>query len=209
MTTTTVLIADDHPIFRRGLQQVIDEHPEFRVVAEVSDGTQALDGLRRHRPDLAVLDISMPELDGIEVLTQSQTWPDPPRVVLMTMYDDYVDRAMHLGARGYLLKERATDELIECLRRVRAGERFTSEGIDWQPGDDAGGATATELAALTATERRVLRLLADFKTSREIGEIMCVSHRTVQNHRANMCNKLGLKGSKALLQFALDHQGQL
>ncbi len=206
MTTTTVLIADDHPIFRRGLREVIDSHQDFSVVAEVSNGNEALAALRDQRPTVAVLDISMPELDGLEVLAQSRTWSDPPIVVMLTMYDDYVDRAMSGGARGYLLKENAEDELIVCLQKVAAGGSFISEGVDWQPATASNPGIATPLAALTATERRVLRLLANFKTSREIGEIMCVSHRTVQNHRANMCAKLELKGAKALLQFALDHK---
>ena len=205
--TIDVVIADDHPIFRRGLRDVIDGHDRFRVVAAVGDGEAALTALREHRPAIAVLDISMPKLDGFEVLTQSRTWADPPAVVMLTMYDDYADRAMEAGARGYLLKENAEQQLIACLEAVADGERYVSDGIDWRP--DTRTVAPGPIAALTQTERRVLRLLSQFKTSREIGEILCVSHRTVQNHRANMCAKLQLVGSKALLQFAIANKDAL
>jgi len=138
---------------------------------------------------------------------QSRTWADPPAIVMLTMYDDYADRAMAAGARGYLLKENAEQQLIACLDAVAGGERYVSPGIDWRP--DTQIVATGPIAALTQTERRVLRLLSGFKTSREIAEILCVSHRTVQNHRANMCAKLHLAGSKALLQFAIANKDAL
>jgi DNA-binding NarL/FixJ family response regulator len=203
-----VLIADDHPIVRRGLREVLDRGG-FEVVAEVGGGLEALAALRSLRPAIAVLDISMPGIDGLEVLAQARTWPDPPAIVLLTMHAEYAQRALDAGAAGYVLKENAEDEILACLKAVAAGRRFVSSGIPWQPA--AGGAIAVvgPLEALTATERRILRLLAGFKTSREIAEVLCVSPRTVQNHRANMCAKLGLEGPKALLQFALDHAADL
>lgn len=205
--TIDVVIADDHPIFRRGLRQVIDTHKRFRVVADVGDGSAALAALREHRPAVAVLDISMPEVDGLDVLAQTRTWAAPPLVVLLTMYDDYADRAMSTGARGYLLKENAEQELVACLEAVVAGGRYVSDGVQWNPGGE--DTPAGPIGALTPTERRVLRLLSQFKTSREIGEVLCVSHRTVQNHRANMCAKLGLSGAKALLRFAVANKDTL
>jgi DNA-binding NarL/FixJ family response regulator len=204
-----VLIADDHPIFRRGLRDLVAGHAGFEVVAEVGTGLEALAALRSLRPAIAILDISMPGLDGLEVLAQSRTWPAPPAVVLLTMHDEYAERALAAGAAGYVLKENAEQDILACLEAVAAGRRFVSAGIQGRS-TAAGTIEATSaLASLTATERRVLRLLSRFKTSREIASVLCVSPRTVQNHRANMCAKLALKGPKALLQFALDHAAEL
>jgi DNA-binding NarL/FixJ family response regulator len=204
--TVSVLIADDHPIFRRGLRDIIEETERFRVVGEVSDGVEALNAIREHRPMVALLDIAMPKVDGLQVIEQMSEWRDKPTVVLLTMYDDYVASAMRLGAAGYLLKENAEDTLIACLETVLRGERFVSEGVHWTPEDRAG---SDSLVALTPSERRILKLTAELKTSREIGKLLCISYRTVQNHRANMCGKLGLQGNKALLRFALRYQKEL
>jgi DNA-binding NarL/FixJ family response regulator len=208
MRPATVLIADDHPIFRRGLRDVLERHPGFEVVAELGDGAAALAALRTLRPRIGVLDIAMPDLDGLEILDHTAGWPDPPALVLLILYDDYVERAMHAGARGYVLKENAEDELVRCLAAVLRGERFLSEGLTWAAAPGQGHGEGDPLAVLTPTERRVLRLLARFKTSREIAEVLCVSPRTVQNHRANMCRKLGLSGAAALLQLALTHAAE-
>jgi DNA-binding NarL/FixJ family response regulator len=153
-----------------------------------------------------VLDIGMPGADGLEVLERLGEWLAPPAVVSLTMYDDYVAPAMRLGAAGYLLKENAEDELVICLEAVLRGERFVSEGVCWS---SEKGTVSGPLARLTRAELRILKLIAELKTSREIGGILCVSHRTVQNHRANICAKLGLQGDKALLRFALRYRTEL
>jgi DNA-binding NarL/FixJ family response regulator len=204
-----VLIADDHPIFRRGLRAVIDADPHLRVIAEAGGGRQALELLRAGRARVAVLDISMPDLDGLTVLEQSRTWPRPPRVALLTMHDDYVERAFALGALGYLLKENAEDEVVACLHAVDRGDRFIGAGIGWRPRPGGGVERGGALAALSPGERRVLRLLAELRTTRDIAGLLCISPRTVQNHRAHMCVKLELRGPKALLRFALEHRDEL
>jgi DNA-binding NarL/FixJ family response regulator len=205
---TTIVIADDHPVFRRGLRDVIEDDGAFEVVAEASDGIEAIALIKQHRPAIAVLDVAMPRADGLEVLAQARSWPTAPAFVLLTMYETYAERALQLGALGYLTKEEATAELIACLRSVVRGRRYVSRGIQVA---EVGGVLRvdTPLAVLTESERRVLRLLVQLKTSREIAEILCVSHRTVQNHRQNMCEKLGLRGPKALLRFALEHKADL
>ena len=113
----TVLIADDHPIFRRGLRDVIEEHGRFRVITEADNGADAINLIREHKPDIAILDIAMPQADGLDVMAQAVRWPDAPRFVILTLYDDeaYFRRAMELGALGYLLKQNAEEELITCL----------------------------------------------------------------------------------------------
>jgi DNA-binding NarL/FixJ family response regulator len=119
--TNTVLIADDQPVFRRGLREVVDGEPGMIVVAEAGDGGEALELMRGLRPHIAVLDVSMPGLDGLDVLAQSRAWATPPRVVLLTEHDHYAHRARELGALGYLRKEDAEDELGACLRSVARG----------------------------------------------------------------------------------------
>ncbi len=203
--TISVLIADDHPIFRRGLREIIEKTHRYQVIAEAGDGIETIAMVREHRPAVVVLDIAMPKLDGLEVLEQLGNLLDKPTVVLLTMYDDYVEAAVHLGAAGYILKENAEDEIIACLDEVIRGRIFVSKGVYRSPGNNAA---IGPLASLTSSELRILKLTAELKTSRDIGEALCISHRTVQNHRVNICNKLGLKGDKALLKFALQHKDE-
>jgi len=205
----TVVIADDHPIFRRGLREVIKDHGRFELVAEAADGHQALRVLREYRPRLAVLDIGMPGIDGLDVLAQAVRWPDAARFVMLTLFDDpgYCRRARELGALGYLLKENAERDLIRCLLEVAHGRAFVSD--DLLDGTDQDGRLEDPLGALSAAERRVLRLVAEYKSSREIAEVLSISPRTVENHRANMAQKLELKGPNALLRFAHEHRDAL
>lgn len=198
----TILIADDHPVFRRGLREVVEESQRFRVISEVGDGRAALDKIRELRPAAAVLDIEMPELDGLEVLKQAQGWPSAPRFVVLSMHNSYVKEALEAGASGYVLKENAVDEVTECLITVMSGRRYVGQGTGMElKGKESR--PADPLSTLTPTERRIVKLVGEVKTSREIADILCVSLRTVQNHRARACSKLGLEGSQALLRFAL------
>lgn len=207
----SVLIADDHPIFRCGLREVINAHGRFEVIAEVDNGQDALKLLRRHRPTMAVLDISMPEADGLDVLGQAARWPDAPRFVMLTLYDDpgYLRRALELGALGYLLKENAEEELIHCLLAVGHGRRYLGSGLSANIGATGELETMAPLERLSAAERRVLRLVAEYKSNRDIAKLLSISPRTVENHRAHMVQKLGLHGANALLRFALEHQGHI
>ncbi len=204
-----MVIADDHPIFRRGLREVLAEDTGFEVVAEAQDGPEALARLRELRPELAVLDIAMPGCDGLEVLTESQGWPEAPRIVLLSVFDKYVERAFELGATGYVLKEDAELELVQCLKAVVRGERYVSSTLMHSGGPQGESGASHPLDQLTETERRVLKLLAEFKTSKEIAQLLSVSYRTVQNHRAAAVRKLGLSGAQALLRYAAAHRGQL
>ncbi len=201
-----VVIADDHPIFCRGLRGILEREGRFVVVAEARNGAEAIRAIKQFHPAVAILDLSMPGIDGFEVLKQARTWPESPAMVVLTMYDDCVARAFELGALGYLVKENAVDELVQCIDAVLRGERFVSSGIGCRVDQSGTVRAVSSLDALSATEQRVLKLIAELKTSREIGHIMSISYRTVQNHRAHMCVKLGLRGNKALLRFALEHR---
>ena len=201
----SVLLADDHPIFLRGLREVVELSGQYTIIEVVSDGDKALERCVELRPDFALLDISMPNRSGLDVLAELAPLEGNPTVILLTMYDEYLDRALDLGARGYVLKDRAEMEVLECLERVALGDVFVSASV----AAPRAGAAEPSLEELTPTEKRVLSMLATFKTSREIGAELGVSHRTVQNHRARAADKLGLSGPNALLRFAIDHELRL
>ena len=219
---TTVLIADDHPIFRRGLCQVIDAEADMRVVAEADHGGQALDLVRLTRPDVAVLDIRMPQASGLEVAQRLCDEGLPTRVLFLTMHDQAAmfARAMALGAAGYVLKDAALSEIVGAVRTVGAGRSFVSAAFSEQlvarafparpgavPVDD--GTTASRLALLTPRERHLLRLVGEARTSKEIAGVFGVHYRTIENQRTAISQKLGLQGTHALVKFAFDHRDDL
>ncbi len=212
-----ILIADDHPIVRQGLRQAIETDPQLTIVAEASDGRAALDQIQRTQPDIAVLDIDMPGLDGFSVARAIGNLRLPVAIIFLTVYRDerFFAEALELGAKGYVLKDAAVTDILSGIRAVAAGEHFTSPALtsylvkERQTSPTRAQAQASGLHDLTATERRILALIAEYKTSREIGDALHISHRTVQTHRTNICAKLDLHGSHALMRFALDHKSEL
>jgi len=212
MTQLRVLVADDHPIFRKGLVDVISESGEYILTGEATDGAQALAMITDLRPDIAILDINMPELDGLGVLAGCGQLDSEVQCVILTMYDDeeYFRQALQLGAKGYLLKENAVSELLTCLGTVAGGQVYLSPSISWQLAPQAvTKPPESPLACLTDAERRVLRLIADGKTSKEAARELEISYRTVQNHRNNIALKLALKGTNQLLKFAIENKDKL
>lgn len=212
----TVMIADDHPIFRKGLREVIEEGGGLLVVGEAGDGDAALRLAEERRPAAAVLDIDMPRMSGFELVEEFGRRDLPIAIVFLSMHKDEAmfNEAMRLGVRGYVLKESAATDIVAGIRAVAAGRHFISPALSTYlvRRDDRLSALAREqpgLGALTPAERRVLRLIADNKTSREIAAELFVSPRTVENHRTNICQKLGLRGSHSLLKFALEHRSEL
>ncbi len=211
----TVFIADDHPIFRKGLIEVIGAEPGLSIVGECGDGINALSLITEKKPDVALLDIQMPKLTGFEVLKQIQARQLPTKVVFLTMHSEehIFEKAMELGAKAFLLKESVTDDVIQCIHQVLEGKRYVSGSISdylftlnntWKSGSESSG-----INKLTSTEMRILRLIADKKSSREIADLLYVSVRTVENHRNNICIKLGLHGPNALLAFALENRSTI
>lgn len=212
MSAPTLLIADDHPVFRRGLRDAIERAGAAEIVAEAGDGASAMRLIELHRPALALLDLAMPEADGLAVLAWARQAAPELRAVVLTMYPDqaYLERALDLGALGYLLKDDAAEEVVRCLGEALAGRRFVSAAIAAPRKPllpDAG--PPPELARLTPAQRAVLRLLAEYRTSKEIALALGVSHRTVQNHRARICETLGLEGPHRLLAFAVANRDRL
>lgn len=209
-----ILIADDHPIVRQGLRLAIEAHARFQVVAEASDGRAALEQIQKLRPQIAVLDIDMPELDGFAVVREIRARALNVEIIFLTVHRDerFFTEALQLGTKGYVLKDSAVTDIVSSITAVAAGEHFASPALTSYLVKSRRHATAaptTSVQDLTTTERRVLALIADYKTSREIGDLLHISHRTVQTHRANICTKLDLRGSHALMKFALDHRSEL
>jgi DNA-binding NarL/FixJ family response regulator len=211
-----IIIADDHPIFRQGLRQILERTAGLRVVAEAADGAEALAQLREHRPHIAVLDVEMPHKDGFALAREVRDAGLPIRIVFLTMYHEerFFNAALDLGVKGYVLKDSAIAEIVACLHNVAAGKPFVSPQLTGYlvkriQGVDATSDVPPEVQMLTASERRVLKLLAAGKTSKQIAEELGVSPRTIEHHRANAADKLDLKGGNALLQFAIQQQAIL
>jgi DNA-binding NarL/FixJ family response regulator len=210
----SVLIADDHPIVRQGLRLAIETDPQLKVVAEAGNGRMALTCIEKFGPRVAVIDIEMPDIDGFAVAREVRARRLACEIVFLTVYrtEGFFTEALRLGAKGYVLKDSAVTDIVSGIRAVAAGDHYTSPAFtSYLVRQQTRGATrlTPALDDLTPAELRVLELLADYKTSREIGEALHVSYRTVQAHRTNICAKLNLHGSHALMKFALDHRVRL
>lgn len=211
-----ILIADDHPVFRQGLRQIIETDPQLRVVAEAGDGEQALARLQEKAVDVAMLDLSMPLKDGFAVARAARELRLGIPLVFLTMHKDeqYLHAALDLGVKGYVLKDSAIVEIVSCIKAVIAGQEYVSPSLTSyliRRGSRAAALVEERpaLEQLTPTERRVLKLVADGQTSREIASILGIGIRTVEHHRNNIATKLDLHGSHALVKFAIQHQSEL
>lgn len=211
-----IIVADDHPIFRSGLVTAIGKRSEYEVVGESDNGNDALESIKNLKPDIAILDINMPGMNGLEVTKLVNKDKLPVKIIILTMYkdEDYFNEAINLNVFAYVLKDAATNEILRCLEEVTDGEYFFSPGVlnylvkrtnkKYSLQKDFPG-----LNDLTSAEKQVLLKVAENKTSREIADELFISHRTVQNHRNNICAKLNLKGYNKLLQFAIYNQNLL
>lgn len=211
-TDTTIVLADDHPIFRQGLRQLIDKEPGFRVVAETDNGRSALELIATHAPAVAVLDLDMPELDGFAVAERARELHLATHLVILTMHNDelHFTRAIDLGVRGYLIKDAAAADAVSCIKVVAAGGEYVTPALSSyllrRSRRQTTASGPSHLGDLTPAERRVLALLAELKTTKQIAAEVGVSPRTIDNHRANLCAKLGLQGPHALTRFALNYK---
>jgi DNA-binding NarL/FixJ family response regulator len=209
----SIVIADDHPVFRRGLREIIEAEPGFRIVGEANDGKAALDLLLKLKPSLAILDISMPEHDGLAVVRQARAANLQLDFVFLTMYRDesIFKSALDLGVKGYVLKDSAPTDIVSAIKAVTRGEHYTSPLltsylVKATRTIQASSDGSRGLAELSPAERRVLELIAEYKTSKEIADELSVSPRTIESHRTHICQKLGLQGSHALMKFALQQK---
>lgn len=215
-TKIRILIADDHPIFRKGLREIIEEDAELIIVREVDDGAEAFERLQSLKPDVAVLDIGMPKQNGFDVAQGAAEIKLPVKIIFLTMYKEHeaFNRALDLGVKGYILKDSAATEIVDGIKAVAAGEHYISPAISsFLVSRIARANSFSErhpgLRALTPTEQRILKFISEKKSSKEIAGELFVSPRTIDNHRANICRKLDLRGGNALLKFALDYKSEL
>ena len=183
-----VLIADDHTMFLAGLTSIIDMEPDMIVVAQATDGRQAADQWRKHRPNITLVDLRMPVLDGVGVIEEIRREDTSARIVILTTYDSDNDiyRAIKAGAKGYLLKDARREELVDCIRKVNAGETCIPPALMQKL------VTGIHNELLTDREREVLQLLANGKSNKEIGATLCISEFTVKGHLRSIFNKLNV-----------------
>lgn len=209
----SIVIADDHPIFRKGLREILAEERNFHIVADCADGQDAIESIRELKPRAAVLDLEMPKQSGLDVAALVQREGLPTALIMLTIADrlEIFNKAMDLGVLGYLLKDSAAIDLVRGIETILRGEYFISpqlagRALKDRRAQDGGSDVRLGLSELTPMERKVFRLIAENKTSVDIARELHISPRTVDTHRSNMKTKLGLNGSFALVRFALQHK---
>jgi DNA-binding NarL/FixJ family response regulator len=212
----TIVIADDHPMFRSGVKQALEQDASLRVIAEASNGKQALELIEQHAPQAAVLDINMPQMTGLQVVKELRRRRSTIAVTLLTMFDDeeILNEAMELDVKAYLLKESASLDVVNAVHHAIKGKYFISPSlsgkvIQRKERQVQFSQKHPGLAELTETERKILKLIADSKTSKEIADALFLSHKTIDNYRFKISEKLNLTGSYSLLKFALENKSIL
>jgi DNA-binding NarL/FixJ family response regulator len=205
-----VLLADDHNLVRSGMRALLEGLEDVEVVAEASNGWEAIEQALRERPDLALMDIGMPELNGLEALAELRRRLEGVKVIMLSMhaYEEYVLQALRLGAQGYLLKDSAPVELQLAVRAVQRNETYLSPAISRQVIDDYVGRLEqadSPLERLTQRQRQVLQLIAEGYSTRRIAERLSLSVKTVESHRANLMQRLELQDVAGVIRFAVRH----
>lgn len=206
----TIVLADDHPLMRKGLKDIIEESGGYRIIGEAGDGKQTLELIEKLKPKLVVMDIDMPEPNGLEVAKTIQEKNLSTDVIVLTMYDKETmfNRAMDLGVLGYVIKDSLITEIVDAIKSVIEGKYYISPSISGylikrgkykSSKDDQTG-----ISNLTTTEQKILKMISENLTTKEIANDMFISTRTVETHRSNICQKLNLHGTNALLRFALE-----
>jgi DNA-binding NarL/FixJ family response regulator len=201
-----ILIADDHGIVRSGLRLLLDRQADMEVVAEAADGAEAVELALRERPDLCILDVGMPRLTGLQATREIKAQAPDMSVLMLSMHRDerYLFEALKAGASGYVLKAEADQDLVEAARSVGRGEAFLTNAAerslirDWMSSDDEG-----PREALTPREQEVVKLIAEAHTNAQIAEVLHLSEKTVESHRANVLRKLGMRDRVELVRYAI------
>jgi DNA-binding NarL/FixJ family response regulator len=208
MERTRVLLADDHTMVRQGLAGILRDYEEFEVVAEAADGSEALEKALEAKPNVVVLDLSLPRLHGFEVARRIHKALPRARILVLTMHDEeeYVLKMVRAGASGYLVKDGAASELVAAIRALRKGQAYfgpqaakaLAHGGDAERSEDPYG-------SLTEREREIFHLLAEGRTNAQIAAVLCISPKTVDNHRTRLNEKLGVHSAAELLRYAAKH----
>lgn len=208
MKAFSVVLADDHAMFRQGIRRILEELPGVEILGESGDGLELLQLLRKTKPDLVVLDISMPNLRGMEAVREIKALSPQSKILILTMHKEreYLYFALKAGVNGFLLKEDADSELVKALDAIRLDKLYVSPLLtEYLPGllGQRYSRKAEFSDILTDREKQILKLIAAGKSSREIGELLFISARTVQNHRVNIMRKLNLKKTADLIKYAI------
>ncbi|MDF2437790.1 MAG: DNA-binding response regulator [Bacteroidota bacterium] len=205
----TAIVADDHPIFRKGLVEILSEMKDLEILAEVSNGIDAYQSIIAKRPDVAILDIEMPGLSGLDVCNKVLSEKSETKFIVLTMHRDknFFNDAMKIGVLGYILKDNAITDMLLCVESVLKGNKYVTPEIEEFLTLTEKENDFPQLEKLTATEKIILKLIAESKTSPEIAALLFVSPNTIDNHRSNIVKKLGLEGKNSLLKFAITSKG--
>lgn len=208
MSRKSVLLADDHTLVRAGIRALVEKLPEVEVIAEAKDGREALRLVREHKPDLVLMDIAMPGLNGYEATSRiSKEFPDV-RVIILSMYanEEYVREAVHAGAAGYLLKRCAAAELEKAIKTVAGGDTYFSPLVSAHVTRDGPGRPGSDRALierLTSRQREILQLIAERHSTKEIAQLLGISVKTVETHRSQLMDRLGIHDVPGLVRFAI------
>ena len=201
MEPYTIVLADDHALFRQGLAGIIKGAADLEVIGEAGDGLELLSLLKELKPHLVILDISMPKLRGLEAIREIKATSPETRILILTMHKEYIHHALSAGADGYLLKEDADTDLFSAVESIRQEKVYLSSRL--QTGLTRIWAHVAD--PLTLREKGVLKLIAEGKTNKEIAEALAIGVRTVESHRASLLEKLGIKGTAELVKYALEN----
>jgi two-component system response regulator NreC len=211
MSRLRILLADDHTLLRAGLRELLVSYDAFEVVGEASDGVEAVEAVRRIKPDLVILDIGMPKMRGIEAITEIKRDNPETKVLVLSMHDreEYVRQTLKNGADGYLLKKSAAKELVEALEHIASGSLYISPAISrqivttWLQQDDHSDLAAQYETRLTEREKAVMKLLAEGYTNKEVAAVLTISPKTVETHRAHIMTKLEIRTLPDLVRYAI------
>ena len=209
-----IVIADDHPIFRNGLKQIIDFDKRIKIIGEADNGQKALELITELKPDVAILDIDMPKKTGLEVLKELKD--SDVKIIFLTMYaeEDIFEEAMNHGIKGFVLKDSAVSDIVDCIFSVHEDRYYISPSVSNFLINRRKKLKELKnnnplLQNLTMSEKKILKFISENKTSKEIADILFISYRTIENHRANISGKLNLKGSHGLVKFAIENKALL
>jgi DNA-binding NarL/FixJ family response regulator len=209
MSPARILLADDHALVRRGVRMILDNQPDLSVVAEASDGAEAVQLVRESRVDLAILDVAMPRLTGLQAAREISRMSDPPKLLMLSMHDNeqYFFESLRVGACGYVLKSVADRDLVDACRAALRGESFLYPGAESALVRDylerMRRGERLPRAVLTPREDEVVKLIAEGHSSREIAKVLTISVKTVERHRENVLQKLGMRDRTELTRYAI------